>query len=287
MLTTDKRIKKKNSGWKGIAVIGMITILIVIALRIFLFASFKIPSLSMEPTLLAGDFILVNKLIPGPRIDFLGNKETNSIFRVPGLRAIQRKDVLVFNDPYYQSKVIVRNWNAHYVKRCIGLPGDTLSIKNGNCFISNDSTTAVVRKYQDENRLAIASTQYDTPRMFKSLGWTVHNFGSIYIPRKGDRITLDSVNRHIYARLIEYETDKKMTEMDGLFYLDTDLCSAYTFQKNYYFMAGDNSSDSKDSRYWGLLPEDHIVGKVSYVWKSIDPNSNKYRFDRFFKSLDE
>ncbi len=286
MLTKDNTIKKENSGWKGIAVTAIVTIIVVMILRTFLFASFKIPSASMEPTLLAGDFILVNKLIPGPRIDFLGNKDTKSVVRVRGLRAIQRKDVLVFNDPYYQSGDIVRNWNVYYVKRCIGLPGDTLSIKDGYCYIVRNSITQKLltpKKVRQVNMVA----EDDRPEMFKSLDWTIRNFGPVYIPQKGDRVVLDSVNRYMYKNLIEYESGKKLTEIDGVFYLNAEECRAYTFHKNYYFLAGDHARDSKDSRYWGLLPEDHIVGKVAYVWRSVDPYTHKYRFDRFFKSLNE
>ena len=137
------------------------------------------------------------------------------------------------------------------------------------------------------------SLQYTTmlpafriPGMFKELGWTIDHFGPIYIPVQGDLITLDTINILLYRPLIEYETGKKLVEMKGVYLLNGEVCRQYQFKRNYYFMAGDRGTDSKDSRYWGLLPEDHIVGKVAYIWKSKDSGTDKYRWERFFKRVE-
>jgi len=266
--------------------IGLITAVVVVALRILLFASFKIPSFSMEPTLQAGDFILVNKQVPGPRIDILGNGEDGWPVRLAGRRAVRRNDVLVFNGAYHGSADIVLEWNVYYVKRCVGIPGDTLSIRDGVYHVNGQ----VNKISENENIGRIwewsVAPEFQAAGRFADLGWTVYHFGLLYIPRKGDEIALDSTNVRLYRPLIEYETGKRLTETEGAFLLDGRPYPHHRFDRNYYFMAGDNAADSHDSRYWGLLPEDHIVGKVSYVWKSKNPHTGEYRFDRFFKRVE-
>lgn len=269
-----------------IVLTAIITVVIVVTLRILVFASFKIPSFSMEPTMLAGDFILVNKLIPGPRIDFLGDNKEGRPFRLNGYRTLKRNEVLVFNDPYYNSSEIIQNWNAYYVKRCVGMPGDSLYIAGGIYYINGQRNKINDKIASDSLQYTTMSPEFRIPGMFKELGWTIDNFGPIYIPAQGDLVTLDTINMYLYRPLIEYETRKKLVEMNGTYLLNGEVCRQYQFKRSYYFMAGDRGTDSKDSRYWGLLPEDHIVGKVAYIWKSKDPGTNKYRFDRFFKPVE-
>ena len=88
-----------------------------------------------------------------------------------------------------------------------------------------------------------------------------------------------------HDRMIAYETDKNVSVAQGRVFLNDSLISAYTFRQNYYFMAGDLVADSKDSRYWGLLPEDHIVGKVAFIWQSKDKNTGMRKWKRFFKTI--
>ncbi|MBD1432876.1 signal peptidase I [Sphingobacterium sp. DN00404] len=281
-----KRTKSNKRDIWRMVLIGIITVIVVITLRILVFASFKIPSFSMEPTLFAGDFILVNKLIPGPRIDFLGNNEEGRPLRLIGYRTIKRNEVLVFNDPYYKSAEIIQNWNAYYVKRCVGMPGDTLYIAGG-IYYSNGQRNKINDKIAtDSAQYAAMLPKFRIPGRFKELGWTIDNFGPIYIPAQGDLVTLDTINIHLYRPLIEYETGKKLVEMEDVYLLNGEVCRQYQFKLDYYFMAGDRGTDSKDSRYWGLLPKDHIVGKVAYIWKSKDSGTDKYRWDRFFKSVE-
>ena len=96
---------------------------------------------------------------------------------------------------------------------------------------------------------------------------------------------LEVPNYVLYKNLIEYETDQQLTVRDGAVYLDDETIGNYTFQLNYYFMAGDYIFDSRDSRYWGLLPEDCIIGKALFVWRSTDVWTGKIRWNRFFKVI--
>jgi signal peptidase I len=115
--------------------------------------------------------------------------------------------------------------------------------------------------------------------------WTIKDFGPLYIPAKGDNLPIDSLNIILYRKLIEYETGKSVSIKDGLVFIGDSVLNNYTFRQDYYFVAGDWIFDSMDSRYWGLLPDDLIVGKAAVVWKSVDPNTGKFRWNRFFNYI--
>jgi signal peptidase I len=117
------------------------------------------------------------------------------------------------------------------------------------------------------------------PRFF----WTEDNFGPVIIPKKGVTINIDKVNLPLYERIIKnYERNTLEIINDSIFINDT-LSKSYTFRMNYYFMLGDNRHNSNDSRYWGFVPENHIIGKATLVWLSIDKNKKWYSCIRWKK----
>jgi signal peptidase I len=124
----------------------------------------------------------------------------------------------------------------------------------------------------------------------KELPWNVDNFGPLYVPRKGDVITLDTINYWLYERVIRtYELNQSFEMRDGKFYLNGNPITQYTFKQDYYFMMGDNRHNSADSRFWGFVPHDHIVGKALFIWLSLDANEsnilNKIRWRRLFRGI--
>lgn len=260
-------------------------------LQVFVFATFRIPSRSMEPELTISDHVLVLKPIIGPRIFNIFasiRKEQIKIFRIPGFKKIKRNDVLVFNFPHPNS------WNKvemhilkYYIKRCIGLPGDTLSIQNGFFHIEGVETSLGNVDSQKE----IATTEKWEDEIFESfpsdssIGWNIKDFGPFYLPGKGDSIILDRTNFQLYKKLIEWEQQGSLQYKSSNCFLNGNMITSYRFQKNYYFMAGDNGVDSQDSRYWGLVPEEYIVGKAWIIWKSYDPFTGKFRWERFLKKI--
>ncbi|WP_317167310.1 signal peptidase I [Blattabacterium cuenoti] len=327
----------------------------------YIIQPFALPTSSMEETLLVGDFILVSKIHYGLRlpitpisIPFTHNtifgkckSYISSIqwpyFRFPTIQSIRRNDIVVFNFPKdFNHKVIDKKDN--YIKRCIGLPGDNIYIKNGIVFINNKKEINSIKtkqvyfvktkniplniefikdhmnikdieiigeKYNEyfyqmmltEKQVFDIKNLFDNivfikkyilPKFFKEdsifsnyLNWNRDNFGSLYIPKKGDIIELNSKNLHIYSDIIIYENNKKD------FFIKNK--KKYKIKNNYYFMLGDNRHNSYDSRYWGLVPEDHIVGKPIFIWMSINWDIKnplnffhwKFRWNRIMTTIDQ
>ena len=264
---------------------GCMVVALFVVMQIFLFSSFKIPSNSMEPGLIAGDYVLVNKLIPGARLFnvFASLRgEQVQIVRLPGLREIRRNDVVVFNYPYPNNlDRIEMHMMKYYIKRCLGLPGDSLSIVNGYYRVNGifepvgNIEGQELFSVQSNKMLKDAGLYWSFPKD-SLISWNVKNFGPLYLPRKGDVIDMNRENISIYRKLIEWETGQK---------LDPRIVS-YTFQKNYYFVAGDRIEDSQDSRYWGLLPEEFIVGKATVIWRSMNPQTRGVRWDRICSRIE-
>ena len=264
---------------------GCMVVALFVVMQIFLFSSFKIPSNSMEPGLIAGDYVLVNKLIPGARLFnvFASLRgEQVQIVRLPGLREIRRNDVVVFNYPYPNNlDRIEMHMMKYYIKRCLGLPGDSLSIVNGYYRVNGifepvgNIEGQELFSVQSNKMLKDAGLYWSFPKD-SLISWNVKNFGPLYLPRKGDVIDMNRENISIYRKLIEWETGQK---------LDPRIVS-YTFQKNYYFVAGDRIEDSQDSRYWGLLPGEFIVGKATFIWRSMNPQTRGVRWDRICSRIE-
>jgi len=118
--------------------------------------------------------------------------------------------------------------------------------------------------------------------------WSVDNYGPIIIPKKGWTVKLDSLTYPVYERCIAVYENNKLEVKGNDIYINGKKTDSYTFKMNYYWMMGDNRHDSDDSRYWGFVPEDHIVGKALFIWMSWDDNAsffNKIRWSRLFNGI--
>ena len=180
--------------------------------------------------------------------------------------------------------------NVYYLKRCVALPGDTFSIANGIYRVENcpDSLGCLFRQQE----LSHKSKDDFTRGIWRSFPfdsvhyrWNIKDFGPLYIPASGATIAIDTLNVRLYQWVIEYETNIRPFVRNGSVYLGDEAIQAYTFRMNYYFVAGEMIFDSQDSRYWGLLPEDHIIGKAAVIVKSVDLQTGKFRWNRFLKSI--
>lgn len=252
--------------------------------RVFVMDYFTIPTESMCPTLKPGDKVVVNKLIMGARIytDLQFNPEGQELkaFRTKGLRKIKRNDIAVFNLANHWGKVkfIINNV---FCKRVIALPGDSISAVAGHYVNNNHDGILGLEREQNCLVQKTDSTQagFWVPPYYCQ-GWNVLNFGPLYVPRKGDIVKLDPLTALTYMSFLEWELGKKITLSwnENKVYADGVVVARHQFQHDYYFMASDNVADSSDSRYWGPVPDEYIVGVVGLIIrgnKIIIPNKDE------------
>ena len=147
--------------------------------------------------------------------------------------------------------------------------------------------TAHITLVRDYNQL---NSVYD-PDVFPHnphLRWNVDNYGPIIIPKKGWTVKLNSLNLPIYRRVIQVYENNKLLVLGNDILINGKKTDTYTFKMNYYWMMGDNRHNSEDSRFWGFVPEDHIVGKAVFTWMSVDTGANfisKVRWSRVFRVI--
>lgn len=260
--------------------------------KLFVYSTYTIPSYSMSPTLLPGDKILVDKTYMGARIFDIKSaleRKPITITRTCGRRKLKVNDVVVFNYPYPQSRDSIGfDLKLYYVKRCLATPGDSLSIVDGLYYVNGREIVLpemVKNVHNQLNRLFTVGEKHIPGVSIKAypkkeLNWTIVNFGPFYVPRSGDYIVLDYRHYLLYKTIVEWETKSKLQWINGCVYMNGRKLSIYRMTKNYYFMGGDNVFSSVDSRYWGLVPEDFIVGKVFAIYYSVDSEGNKIRWNR-------
>ena len=228
----------------------------------------------------------------------------------------------------------------NYVKRCVGLPGQTLQIKDHIIYLDgkankepdnvqytyhvklkdrlNDDimqelgitmedlmslntqgymplTNYAVQELKKRTDLVESitlnkdSSELDIYPLNGNMHWTRDNYGPIWIPKKGESIDLTLKNLPIYERPIRTYERNKLEVKDGKIFINDQETTKYTFKMDYYWMQGDNRHNSLDSRYWGFVPEDHIVGKPIFIWWSSDPDRHGFsgiRWSRLFRFVD-
>ncbi len=228
----------------------------------------------------------------------------------------------------------------NYVKRCVGLPGQTLQIKdrivyldgkpnkepdnvqytynvklnqplpddlmhelgismedltslnqNGYMPLTKKAATALAKRRDLVSSIALntEATVGDIYPLNAYTGWTRDNYGPLWIPQKGKTITLNMKNIAVYERPIRVYEGNQLEVKNGKIYINGKQTDKYTFKMDYYWMMGDNRHNSADSRYWGFVPEDHIVGKPIFIWWSSDPDRSgfsKVRWSRLFRFVD-
>lgn len=290
------------------------------------------------------------------RLSYQAGKELSKPIDMSGLS--QEDQRLVF-DYYYQvgrkyindnpqsfGEIVVRpvDRRENYVKRCVGLPGQTLQIKNRVIYLDGKankepdnvqyryyvhtkgmlpddlchelgiSKEDLAGYYTDESvynmpltakakdallaRKDIVTAIENTPDddagglypLNKLTGWTVDNYGPIWIPKKGETIELSLDNLPLYERPIHAYEGNALEVKDGKIFINGEETTKYTFKMDYYWMMGDNRHNSADSRFWGFVPEDHVVGKPIFIWLSLDQDrgwfDGKIRWNRLFKFVD-
>ena len=230
----------------------------------FIVQNTRIPTGSMEDTILVGDFVLVNKFIYGAEstkyIPFTQIEIPH--FRLPAIRKPRRKDIVVFEFPGMRHQLYSDDRGVNYVKRCIGLPGDTIQVINKVVYVNGKQfwipTHAIYVSGYPESKDVV------DPRIFPiGMPWNADNYGPLIVPKKGYTIKLTPENVEMWAMTINREFGKiVVSQSNNQVTIEGKPVTSYTFKKDYYFMMGDNRDDSLDSRYWGFVPDNNIVGEA-------------------------
>ena len=253
---------------KHILSIAVVLASIAIIIPVFFCDRFIIKGDSMSPTYLSGDYIWVNKLCMGPRIytDYDFDSPELKSFRLPGFKKLKVGDVAVFNVRYGRNREKIEfRINYVYAKRCLGCPGDTIGIVNSIYYNTKVNThigclsNQIQLQRTPESMIPYSIAAYPFSYDYD---WTIKELGPLVIPYKGMVVDLDEKTLILYAHAIEYETGIKPHWQDGESYVNGSLADVYVFKENYYYFIGDNVIDSKDSRCFGFVPEDYIIGKV-------------------------
>lgn len=329
--------------WLDALLFAAIAALII---RTFLFEAYRIPTPSMEKTLLTGDFLIVSKISYGPRTPMvLGVPFTNIHLsgvvlpwtRIPGYSDVKRNDIVVFNYPIDLAPIAAK---TNYIKRAVGMPGDTLSIDDTQLYVNGEeaqsfpgiqqtytvdvrervrlSPTKVrqaggelsgtngsssyrvimtkqvaeeMREWPEVNNIELFLlpdnfNEYNRRDFSFSSGFrNHHHMPPVAVPYEGQEVTLTPDNFHIYENIItRYERND--VERDGdQFIINGEPTNEYTIKQDYYFMMGDNRDNSEDSRYWGFVPESHIVGKAGMIYFSWDHERWLPRFGRLLNVI--
>ena len=355
-----KTKKKKSAGREWFDAI-LFAVIAATLIRGLFIEAYTIPTGSMEKTLLVGDFLFVSKVNYGARlpitpVSFPFAHHTMPIIgtkayydgiqwkyrRLPGLSDVKRNDVVVFNYPMDADSPLYRpvDKQENYIKRCIGIAGDTLRIINARVYINGkpaeipqfgetnyavisdgtdfnpqtlgDMEIEVQRATEDEYSFNMTASQAETikswsnvksvtpvirainefePQIFphnQNFKWNEDNFGPLILPKKGWTVKLDSTNLPLYERAVRLYEGNTLQKVGNDILINGEKTTSYTFKQNYYWMMGDNRHNSLDSRYWGFVPEDHIVGKALFVWMSWNTNGtflDKIRWSRIFGGI--
>jgi signal peptidase I len=261
----------------------LFTLLIAFTLKTFIVEAYRIPSGSMENTLLVGDFLFVNKFVYGlrtPRHLPLTNLAIPSI-SLPGLRSVRRGDVIVFEFPGDHEQMQDPE-STNYIKRCIGLPGDTVRIVSGRVLVNDRELTLPASAKVAHSGFHAGSENGLFPA---GAGFTEDEYGPLVVPKKGDVIDLTSVNIGRWKKVIEHEGHEMYRTAVGKVLVDGIESSSYRIQRDYYFVLGDNRENSLDSRFWGFVPEENVVGEALIVYWSWDPGLPVASFSDKLRSI--
>jgi signal peptidase I len=251
---TPATMSQEKHGWRDWVEALLFALVIAFVLRSFVVEAYRIPSSSMENTLLVGDFLLVNKFLYGAQLPF-----TDA--RLPALKAVAQGDVVVFKFP--------RDKETTFIKRCVAVAGQTIEIKNKVVFVDDvEQAFPIEAKFSD----TFEPNGKSDRAIFPSFStFNRDNYGKVRVPKQGDVITLDEQSFHLYKFLLEDE-GHSASLMGGTVYVDGKPTATYQVKENYYFMLGDNRDNSHDSRYWGFVPESHIIGSALLIYWSWNPD---------------
>lgn len=265
----------QHRGSRGAALVRfvkpLVAALVVVSLiKLFALEAYRIPSGSMEGTLLPGDFVLVNKLAFGlrtPKHVPLVGWQLPSLAAVGG-RPVRRGDVVVFEFSKDPAESALRK-GSKLVKRVVGLPGDTVEVSGSRVSVNGS-----------ELRLGLSAVGTTPPpgrSVFAQYRWG----GPVAVPRKGQVVSLTGDRLEDWVEIIEAEGHSVTRNGDGAVLVDGELRQTYTILHDYYYVLGDNRSNSFDSRSWGFVSDRDLIGEVLMVYWSWHQGSGAQMLSAF------
>lgn len=245
-------------------------------LNSFVLASFEVPTGSMENEIMAGDFLFVNKFLYGgttPRnIPFTNTRLP--WFRVPAIRSVERGDVIVFEFPGQRDETVSPEF-MFYLKRAVALSGDTVYISDRALYVNGKPSP--LPRHMKFNSYAIKPKGQAEYNIFpEGAPFNEDNYGPVVVPKKGDVIPLTPATFDQWRIFIGREGHTALRDMQGRILVDGKPADSYTVQRNYIFGMGDNRDNSLDSRFWGFIPEENIVGTPMIVYWSWAPDKSLF-----------
>jgi len=263
---------KQSRIWREVKSIGLI-IIIALFIRSTIIEAYQVPTGSMENTILVGDFVLGNKFIYGVRTpDWIGIPFTEFGFHIPSWRtppldSPEQGDVFIFQYPLHD--------RTNYIKRLVAEPGMTVEIVDkvlyvdGKRFNNSENTKFTGR--------GVKPRHWQDPNIFPPGYGNKDNYGPFHVPQTGDVYQLNDYP----VELIKYLANQDGRDFlfrSGQLFIDGKPTDEYVVEQDYYFAMGDNRDNSWDSRYWGPVPEENILGRGMITYFSINKNVPLYQF---------
>lgn len=249
----------------------LVTLVVALMIKLFVVEAFRIPSGSMENTLQVGDFLLVNKLAYGIRtprqIPF--TNISIPVLQIP-FSDVRYGDIVVFEFPGLPG-METSGYDVNYVKRCIGLPGDTVELRRSRVFVNG--------------REMLFPREVLVHQVSDFSDGRDGEFGPVVVPKQGDTVRLDRTNIRQWRDVIEREGHDVKMMSDETIHIDGRATDVYVLERDYYFMLGDNRTNSLDSRFWGFVPRENLIGEALMVYWSWDPDVSLIRVGDKFGSI--
>jgi len=248
----------------------LLLLCLVLVINSFVLASFEVPTGSMEDTVAIGDRVFVNKFIYGGSTPYTIPLTAIRIphIRVPGFRDVARGDVIVFDWPGGRDQV-EKSRQMWYLKRCIGLPGDTIQIQDRVVYVNGRMVPDP--SHAKHLRTSMFAPGMANPYIFpRGSNFNEDNYGPVVVPRKGMSVPLSSDSFAAWEVFIRREGHDAQMQ-GGIVRIDGREAHEYTVARDYVFAMGDNRDNSLDSRFWGFVPREDVIGKPMIVYWSWNP----------------
>jgi signal peptidase I len=282
------KIKKQKSRVKRFIRYFVFALILALLVKTFMFDTIRIPSESMMNTLLPGDYIFVNKILyefSTPRTLPLTSVQL-PYFAINTIRPPAVDDIIVFEYPGNLDEWDPADYKL-FIKRIVAGPGDSLKVVGNDVYVNGRLLVKPEYFFERSEEEYWDKVTENSNQLFPfGTEWKSDDYGPLKVPQKGDIIRITKENIKEWEVIINREFGRDAVDVfdDGI-HVNGNQTYSYEFQKDHYFVLGDNRSNSLDSRYWGFVSRDRIVGKAEIIYWSKKERQKGYKFTDLFKSI--